>query len=182
MLRFLLGDRSLLAGINHYITKYQFQTVDTNELEDAIEEATGQNLYWFFDQWVYKAGYPVFAVSYPGMIRPERVSCRFDKHRDGQSDRRIPHAGGCGGDRSDGTQRSTVCRFSVVTPCSSCPHRNVHGWSFSTGETGSSRNSGLRSPTMSGVSSLPRPQTRWTGSVQSAKSPRTKTGMASFRR
>jgi aminopeptidase N len=30
----------------------------------AIEETTGQNLQWFFDQWVYKAGHPVFNVSY----------------------------------------------------------------------------------------------------------------------
>ncbi len=38
--------------------------METNDFEAAIEEATGQNLYWFFDQWVYKAGYPVFDVSY----------------------------------------------------------------------------------------------------------------------
>ena len=30
----------------------------------AIKEATGQNLDWFFEQWFYKPGHPVFDVSY----------------------------------------------------------------------------------------------------------------------
>ncbi len=64
MLRFVLGDQLFWRAMNHYITKYQFQPVETNDLKNAIEEATGQNLYWFFDEWVYKAGHPVFAVSY----------------------------------------------------------------------------------------------------------------------
>ncbi|MBI1803275.1 MAG: HEAT repeat domain-containing protein [Ignavibacteriae bacterium] len=64
MLRFLLGDELFFRAIAHYITKFQFQPVETNDLKVAIEEATGQNLYWFFDQWVYKAGHPIFNLSY----------------------------------------------------------------------------------------------------------------------
>jgi aminopeptidase N len=64
MLRFILGDSLFWKSINHYITKYQFQPVETNDFKNAIEEATGQNLYWFFDEWVYKAGHPIFDVSY----------------------------------------------------------------------------------------------------------------------
>jgi aminopeptidase N len=63
MLRFLLGDSLFFRSLTHYITKHQYGVVETNDLKVAIEETTGQNLYWFFDQWVYKAGYPVFAVS-----------------------------------------------------------------------------------------------------------------------
>ncbi|MBI5463813.1 MAG: M1 family metallopeptidase [Ignavibacteriales bacterium] len=64
MLRFLLGDDLYHRAIKHYITKHQFQPVETNDLKVAIEEATGQNLQWFFDQWVYKAGHPNFELSY----------------------------------------------------------------------------------------------------------------------
>lgn len=64
MLRFVLGDDLFWRSIHHYITKYQFQNVETNDLKVAVEEATGLNLYWFFNQWVYGAGYPVFEVSY----------------------------------------------------------------------------------------------------------------------
>ena len=43
-----------------------FTTVETNDLKNAIEEATGQNLHWFFEQWVYKAG----SVSYTHLTLP----------------------------------------------------------------------------------------------------------------
>ena len=64
MLRFVLGDRLFWKALHHYIVKYQHTPVETNDLKTAIEEATGQNLYWFFDEWVYRAGYPVFDLSY----------------------------------------------------------------------------------------------------------------------
>jgi aminopeptidase N len=64
MLRFVLGDTLFWRALHHYIVKNQFTPVETNDLKLAIEEATGQNLYWFFDEWVYKAGYPDFHVSY----------------------------------------------------------------------------------------------------------------------
>ena len=63
MLRFLLGDSLFFRSLSHYINKHQFGVVETNDLKVAIEETTGQNLHWFFDQWIYKAGYPQFAVS-----------------------------------------------------------------------------------------------------------------------
>lgn len=64
MLRFILGDKLFWRAINYYITKYQFTPVETDDFKTAIEEATGQNLYWFFDEWLYKAGHPIFNVSY----------------------------------------------------------------------------------------------------------------------
>lgn len=38
--------------------------MDTADLEKAITDSSGQVLDWFFDEWVYKAGHPVFDVSY----------------------------------------------------------------------------------------------------------------------
>ena len=63
MLRFVLGDTLFWKAMHHYIVKYQHSPVETNDLKIAVEEATGQNLYWFFDEWVYRAGYPVFDCS-----------------------------------------------------------------------------------------------------------------------
>jgi aminopeptidase N len=62
MLRYFLGDGLFWKAINHYVNKYAFQCVETNDFKVAIEEATGYNLYWFFDQWVYKSGCPTFDV------------------------------------------------------------------------------------------------------------------------
>jgi len=68
MLRYVLGEESFWKAINHYVTKYQWQNVETSDLKTAIEEATGQNLSWFFDEWVYKMGHPEFEItsSYDG--------------------------------------------------------------------------------------------------------------------
>jgi len=62
MLRFILGDDLFWKSMNHYAHKFAFQNVETNDLKVAIEEATGYNLYWFFDEWLYKAGYPELFV------------------------------------------------------------------------------------------------------------------------
>jgi aminopeptidase N len=64
MLRFVLADEAYHRAIKHYITKFQYQPAETNDLKVAIEEEVGQNLQWFFDEWVYKAGHPIFDVSY----------------------------------------------------------------------------------------------------------------------
>ncbi len=64
MLRGLLGDQLFFKAIKHYVKENQFRNVDTHDFEKAVQEAAGQNLYWFFNEWVYKAGHPVFKINY----------------------------------------------------------------------------------------------------------------------
>lgn len=79
MLRFLLGDELFWKAVRHYIGKYKYQYVETNDLVRAIEEATGQNLEWFFNQWVYKAGHPVFRVGYTWSDSTRYVALRVEQ-------------------------------------------------------------------------------------------------------
>lgn len=62
MLRKVLGEDNWKRAINHYLKKHAHKPVGTEEFRVAIEESTGQPLEWFFDQWVYKMGHPVFDV------------------------------------------------------------------------------------------------------------------------
>lgn len=62
MLREYLGEELFWKSIRLYVEKYSNGCVETNDFKRTIEEATGYNLYWFFDQWVYHAGYPEFEV------------------------------------------------------------------------------------------------------------------------
>lgn len=64
MLRFVLGDDLFWEAMRHYCHKHAFSVVETADLRVAIEEATGQGLNWFFDQWVYRGGHPEYDVSY----------------------------------------------------------------------------------------------------------------------
>src|SRR5262249_33424926 len=64
MLRSALGDRLFWKAMQHYCVKHYGQSVITSDLQRAIEETTGRNLDWFFDQWIYKAGHPELSVEY----------------------------------------------------------------------------------------------------------------------
>lgn len=63
MLRKSLGEKDWWRAIHHYLTKYPHQPVSTEQFRIAIEEATGQSMDWFFDEWLYKMGHPVFRVT-----------------------------------------------------------------------------------------------------------------------
>jgi len=58
MLRYHLGDALFWKAIQRYAHVNQFRTVETADLRRAIEDATGQGLNWFFDQWVHHGGHP----------------------------------------------------------------------------------------------------------------------------
>jgi aminopeptidase N len=63
MLRNLVGEAPFWAGIHHYLTQYRFACAETDEFRFAMEDATGQNLDWFFREWIYGAGFPVLKVT-----------------------------------------------------------------------------------------------------------------------
>ena len=63
MLRKHLGDDLFFKSLNRYLTQNAHQPVSTEDLRIAIEETTGQSMDWFFDEWLYKMGHPVFEVT-----------------------------------------------------------------------------------------------------------------------
>ncbi len=62
MLRRLLGETDFWACVKAWLETYAGQTVQTEELIALITRVTGKNLEWFFDQWVFGAGYPELEV------------------------------------------------------------------------------------------------------------------------
>jgi aminopeptidase N len=63
-LRAVLGDEPYFRALSHYLHKHEFSNVVSQDLKIAIEEATGENLEWFFDQWITNGGHPQFEVNY----------------------------------------------------------------------------------------------------------------------
>ncbi|HXE76212.1 MAG TPA: M1 family aminopeptidase [Candidatus Xenobia bacterium] len=63
MLRSVLGEAQFQKSLRHYAARHARQSVDTEDLRKAIGEATGQELGWFFAEWLYSAGYPEFSVT-----------------------------------------------------------------------------------------------------------------------
>ncbi|HET6567959.1 MAG TPA: M1 family aminopeptidase [Rhodothermales bacterium] len=63
MLRTYLGPDRFWASIHHYLQTHAYGTATTDDLRQAIREASGQNLDWFFEEWLYQAGHPEFTVT-----------------------------------------------------------------------------------------------------------------------
>jgi aminopeptidase N len=64
MLRFILGDEPFFRTLKHFLHKHEFEAVDTHDFMKAVKEATGQNMDWFFEQYIFAPGHPVFDVSF----------------------------------------------------------------------------------------------------------------------
>lgn len=64
MLRGLLGDEAFFRGIGAYYRRHANGNALTADLQHALEEASGTRLDWFFDQWAYRPGHPVFRVTH----------------------------------------------------------------------------------------------------------------------
>src|SRR5437870_6100434 len=62
MLRTFIGEDNWWRAINYYLNKYAHQPVETEQFRIAIEESTGRPMDWFFDEWLYKMGHPIFHV------------------------------------------------------------------------------------------------------------------------
>lgn len=61
-LREEIGNEAFWKGVNLYLARHKFASVESTDLKQAMEEASGKDLQWFFDQWVYGAGAPSLAV------------------------------------------------------------------------------------------------------------------------
>jgi aminopeptidase N len=62
MLRNYLGDEAFFKGISTYLKQNQFKAAEYNHLRLAMEEVSGEDLNWFFNQWYLASGHPTLKV------------------------------------------------------------------------------------------------------------------------
>lgn len=82
MLRFILGDKPFFSTLSYFLHTHEFQAVDTHDLMTAFKEATGQNMDWFFEQYIYKPGHPVFDVSYSWDSNTKKLNLKISQVQD----------------------------------------------------------------------------------------------------
>jgi aminopeptidase N len=63
MLKHYLGPQRFWASLHTYLERHAFGVATTDDLRQAALQATGENLDWFWSEWMYGAGYPEFAVT-----------------------------------------------------------------------------------------------------------------------
>lgn len=64
MLRNYLGDDAFYKGLNLYLTTYKFSNAEAHQLRLALEEVSGRDLNWFFNQWYFGSGHPKLDIRY----------------------------------------------------------------------------------------------------------------------
>ena len=65
MLRRILGDANFYPAISMYLNRHQFAEVESRDFQRALEDASGRNLDWFFNDWIRGGGgYPALQVSW----------------------------------------------------------------------------------------------------------------------
>lgn len=64
MMRNYLGDEVFFKGLNIYLKQNAFKNGEAHLLRLAMEEASGKDMNWFFNQWYFGAGHPVVKIDY----------------------------------------------------------------------------------------------------------------------
>ena len=66
MLRGEVGDAAFFAALKAYVAQFRGASITTRDFVACIEEQTGQELSWFFDQWLDRVGCPTLEVRADG--------------------------------------------------------------------------------------------------------------------
>jgi aminopeptidase N len=82
MIRWILGEKPFRNFLSHFLHKHAFQPADTTDVLTAIKEATGQNLDWFFDEWLLSPGHPVFDVRADWSAETKKLTWRITQIQD----------------------------------------------------------------------------------------------------
>src|SRR6185437_1639556 len=85
MLRNYLGDPAFFKGLNIYLKTNAFKTGEAQQLRLALEEASGRDLNWYFNQWYYGAGHPVLNISYNWENASKTETVYLKQTQDGQT-------------------------------------------------------------------------------------------------
>ncbi len=64
MLRYVIGDQPFLRLLKEFPGRHAWASVTTEDIEKAAEEASGQQLHYFFLQWIESSGAPEFKLEY----------------------------------------------------------------------------------------------------------------------
>ena len=64
MLRNVMGDDQFMKVLKEYPARFAWKSANTDDFHKICEEAYGQSLNWFFQQWVESSGAPEFKMEY----------------------------------------------------------------------------------------------------------------------
>jgi len=93
MLREYLGAERFWAALHTYLTRHAYGNATSDDLRQAVLDATGENLDGFWSEWVYGAGHPAFTVTaaYDSAARTLALSVKQTQKDSATGDSTAPH-------------------------------------------------------------------------------------------
>jgi len=85
MLRNYLGEAAFYRGLNIYLKTNAFKSAEAQQLRLAMEEASGLDLNWFFNEWYYGAGHPILNINYRWNDSTKTQTVYLQQTQDGQT-------------------------------------------------------------------------------------------------
>jgi aminopeptidase N len=90
MLRGVIGTDNFWKGIQSYYLKYQDTNATTDDFRRSMEEASGRDLTWFFQQWLYKAGTLRYSGTWQFDSTQSQITIKLDQTQSDGSMFRMP--------------------------------------------------------------------------------------------
>jgi len=60
----LIGDEAFSEAMKRYLTKHALQSAEVHQWRLVVEDVTGKDWNWFFNQWYYRGGHPTLSLRY----------------------------------------------------------------------------------------------------------------------
>lgn len=83
MLRKEMGDENFFAGVREYYATYRNGNALTEDFQKIMEKHAGRALNWFFKQWIYQVGHPVFSVAWSWNEKKKEANVQVTQEQDG---------------------------------------------------------------------------------------------------
>jgi aminopeptidase N len=85
MLRALVGTETFWTGIRTYYRRYRDRNASTADFRQVMEQVSGQQLSWFFDQWLNRAGIPAVAGAWRYDAADRQVDLELSQTQTGEA-------------------------------------------------------------------------------------------------
>ncbi|HEV8487132.1 MAG TPA: M1 family metallopeptidase [Blastocatellia bacterium] len=83
MLRRVIGDERFFEGVREYYRTYRDHNALTLDLQRIMESHAGQPLDWFFNEWFYGRGYPIYGATWKWDDAAKELRLRISQQQQG---------------------------------------------------------------------------------------------------
>lgn len=64
MLRYYIGDDAFFKSLQLYLNQNKYSSAEVSDFRKAVEQITGEDMNWFFNQWFFEKNHPELDVKY----------------------------------------------------------------------------------------------------------------------